>query len=112
MSRISSCSFARTRAGREQGRGCRRKAGGSPVERVETREETFMKDVTRTLARFVAQTQWEDIPPKVRHEAKRALVNYFAVALAGCSDPGISQAVNVYGRFSSGREAGLVGREE
>ena len=71
-----------------------------------------MKDITRTLASFVAQTQWEDVPPKVRHEAKRALVNYFAVALAGCSDPGISQAVNVYGRFSSGREAGLVGREE
>ena len=71
-----------------------------------------MKDITRTLASFVAQTQWEDIPPTVRHEAKRALVNYFAVALAGCSDPGISKAVNVYGRFSSGREAGLVGRGE
>jgi 2-methylcitrate dehydratase PrpD len=71
-----------------------------------------MKDITRMLASFVAQTQWEDIPPKVRHEAKRALMNYFAVALAGCSDPGISQAVNVYGRFSSGREAGLVGRGE
>ncbi|MDB5830743.1 MAG: hypothetical protein JWR14_573 [Caballeronia sp.] len=71
-----------------------------------------MKDITRTLASFVAQVQWEDIPPKVRHEAKRALVNYFAVALAGCSDPGISKAVNVYGRFSSGREAGLVGRGE
>jgi 2-methylcitrate dehydratase PrpD len=71
-----------------------------------------MKDITRTLASFVAQTQWEDIPPKVRHEAKRALVNYFAVALAGCSDPGISKAVNVYGRFSSGHEAGLVGRGE
>lgn len=71
-----------------------------------------MKDITRTLASFVAQAQWEDIPPKVRHEAKRALVNYFAVALAGCSDPGIGKAVNVYGRFSSGREAGLVGRGE
>ena len=71
-----------------------------------------MKDITRTLASFVAQTQWEDIPPKVRHEAKRALVNYFAVALAGCSDPGISKAVDVYCRFSSGREAGLIGRGE
>jgi 2-methylcitrate dehydratase PrpD len=71
-----------------------------------------MKDITRRLASFVAQTQWEDIPPKVRHEAKRALVNYFAVALAGCSDPGIGKAVSVYCRFSSGREAGLVGRGE
>ena len=71
-----------------------------------------MKDITRRLASFVAQTQWEDIPQKVRHEAKRALVNYFAVALAGCSDPGISKAVSVYGRFSSGHEAGLIGRGE
>src|SRR5476651_1905601 len=71
-----------------------------------------MKGITRTLASFVAQTQWEDIPSKVRHEAKRALVNYFAVALAGCSDPGIGKAVGVYCRFSSGREAGLIARGE
>jgi len=66
--------------------------------------------VTRALAEFVEQMQWHDIPPKVRHEAKRSLVNYFAVSLAGCADAGIDQAVNVYTRFSAGSEAGLVGR--
>jgi 2-methylcitrate dehydratase PrpD len=75
-----------------------------------------MKDgdlpVTRTLAEFVERTQWRDVPFVVRHEAKRSLVNYFAVALAGASDPGIDKAVNVYGRFRAGSEAGLIGRAE
>ena len=39
---------------------------------------------TETLARFVVDTRWEDIPETARHEAKRALLNFFAVAIAGC----------------------------
>ncbi|RAR51525.1 2-methylcitrate dehydratase PrpD [Paraburkholderia unamae] len=68
--------------------------------------------VTRTLAAFIAQTQWADVPADVRHEAKRALVNYFAVALAGAHDPTIEKAVGVYGRFSANEHASLVGRRE
>ena len=45
-------------------------------------------DVTTCLAHYVAATRWEDVPPDVRHQAKRSLVNLFAVALAGCrTDP-------------------------
>ena len=40
--------------------------------------------VTQDLARFVVAAQWGDIPQTIRHEAKRALLNFFAVALAGC----------------------------
>ena len=40
--------------------------------------------VTANLARFVAETRWDDIPEPARHAAKRALMNFFAVALAGC----------------------------
>ena len=40
--------------------------------------------VTQRLARFVVEARWEDIPPPVRHQAKRSLMNFFAVALAGC----------------------------
>ena len=40
--------------------------------------------VTQTLARFVAETRWETLPDPVRHEAKRALLNFFAVTIAGC----------------------------
>ncbi len=39
---------------------------------------------TQALARFVAETRREELPDPVRHEAKRALLNFFAVAIAGC----------------------------
>jgi 2-methylcitrate dehydratase PrpD len=67
---------------------------------------------TQQLAQFVERTRWDDIPEAVRHEAKRSLVNYFAVAFAGCADPSIDQAVNVYRRFRAGYDASLIGRAE
>ena len=36
---------------------------------------------TETLARFVVHTQREGIPTEARHEATRALLNFFAVEL-------------------------------
>ncbi|SEJ44378.1 MmgE/PrpD family protein [Paraburkholderia diazotrophica] len=68
--------------------------------------------LTRTLAGFVADTQWQDLPAAVRSEAKRALVNYFAVALAGSHDPTLDKAVSVYGRFRADDNATIVGRSE
>jgi 2-methylcitrate dehydratase PrpD len=67
---------------------------------------------TQQLARFVERTHWSDIPDTVRHEAKRSLVNYFAVAFAGCADPSIDTALNVYRRFRAGHDASLIGRAE
>ncbi|CAB3769972.1 MmgE/PrpD family protein [Paraburkholderia humisilvae] len=67
---------------------------------------------TRQLAQFVERTRWSDIPEAVRHEAKRALVNYFAVGFAGCADPSIGKAVQVYRRLRAGYEASLIGRAE
>ena len=43
--------------------------------------------VTQTLARFAVEARWDDVPDAARHEAKRALMNFFAVALAGCRAP-------------------------
>lgn len=65
-----------------------------------------------TLAQFVERTQWDDLPIEVRHEAVRALVNYFAAALAGCADPAIERAAAVFRRFRAGDDAGLIGRRE
>lgn len=69
-------------------------------------------EVSRQLAKFTASFQWDDVPEHVRHEAKRSLLNYFATALSACYDPTIEKAVNVYGKFSSGRDASLIGRSE
>jgi 2-methylcitrate dehydratase PrpD len=68
--------------------------------------------LTRSLARFVAGTQWGDLPANVRNEAKRSLVNYFAVALAGSHDPTLDKAVHVYQRFRADESASIVGRSE
>jgi 2-methylcitrate dehydratase PrpD len=40
--------------------------------------------VTRRLAEFLADSQWQDIPDKVRHEAKRTVLNFAGTALGGC----------------------------
>ena len=68
--------------------------------------------VTHTLARFVVETRWEDIPEQARHEAKRALLNFFAVALAGCRTPPIEMALKSLAEFSGGKQATIVGRSE
>jgi len=33
-------------------------------------------EVTRTLARYIVQSRYEEIPAPVRHEAARALLNW------------------------------------
>jgi 2-methylcitrate dehydratase PrpD len=68
--------------------------------------------VTQRLAQWVADTAWQDVPAVVRHEAKRSLVNYLAVALAGCTDPTLDKAVRTYQRFSAGERASVIGRVE
>jgi 2-methylcitrate dehydratase PrpD len=66
--------------------------------------------VTETLARFVADTH--DIPDPVKHEAKRALLNFFAVALAGCRTGPVETALKSLAEFSGGKQATIVGRRE
>ena len=68
--------------------------------------------VTESLARNVVATRWEDIPPHVRHQAKRSLVNYFAVTLAGCRSQPIEIALRSLAEFADRRQAALVGRSE
>lgn len=68
--------------------------------------------VTPTLARFVADTRWEDVPDPVKHEAKRALLNFFAVALAGCRTGPVELALTSLSEFSGGKQATIVGRRE
>jgi 2-methylcitrate dehydratase PrpD len=66
--------------------------------------------ISSRLAAFAARTQWTDLPPEVRHEAKRALVNFFATALAGCNDPALQAAEKVFSRFRSDSACSVIGR--
>lgn len=67
-------------------------------------------DVSLPLAQFIHNCHWSDIPEVVRHEAKRSLLNYFSTALSACFDPTIERAAQVYGRFSVGPQATVIGR--
>jgi 2-methylcitrate dehydratase PrpD len=73
---------------------------------------TSAADVTERLTRFVAASRWEDVPEKVRHEAKRSLVNFFGTALGGCTDAAADHLVSVLSAFSGPPKATLIGRRE
>jgi 2-methylcitrate dehydratase PrpD len=67
--------------------------------------------VTGPLADFVARTRWEDLPQAVRHEAKRSLLNYFGVALAGSRDPVVDKVMTVL-QLDCAARATVIGRSE
>src|SRR6266852_6577169 len=68
--------------------------------------------VTQSLARFVDEARWNDIPELVRHQAKRALLNFFAVALAGCRTGPVEIALQSLAEFSDRKQATVIGRGE
>jgi len=68
--------------------------------------------VTQGLARHIVATRWEDVPREVRHQAKRSLVNFFAVTLAGCRSRPIEIALRSLSEFSGGKPVSLIGRSE
>jgi 2-methylcitrate dehydratase PrpD len=68
--------------------------------------------VTRELAEFVAGSQWRDIPPEVRREGVRGLLNFAGCALGGCSDEAMGLAIRVLGPSFGAPLAGIIGRGE
>jgi 2-methylcitrate dehydratase PrpD len=68
--------------------------------------------LSHPLAEYIERATWADIPSSVGHEAKRALVNYFAVCMAGCSDPDVVKAAKLFSRYNAGNQAHLIGRSE
>lgn len=55
-----------------------------------------MIDASQRLADFVAQSRWEHLPPPVRHEAKRAVLNFAGCLAAGRREPEIRLLREVY----------------
>jgi 2-methylcitrate dehydratase PrpD len=69
-------------------------------------------DASKTLARFVVESDWDDLPPEVRHQTKRSLLNFFAVALSGCRDQAVETALGVLSEFAGKQTATIIGRAE
>ena len=67
---------------------------------------------TQTLARFVAESRWGDIPSAMRHEAKRAVLNWMGCAIGGCRDDTVERALAALNEFSGPRTSSLIGRHD
>jgi len=52
--------------------------------------------LTSALARFLAQSRWEDVPATIRHEGKRGILNALGCILAGRDDPAIAIVRQVF----------------
>jgi 2-methylcitrate dehydratase PrpD len=67
---------------------------------------------TRTLAEYIVTSRWEDVPPDIRHEAARSLVNYLGCAVGGSGDAAVTAAIRAFGPYSGSRLAAVLGRAE
>ena len=67
-------------------------------------------EVTRTLARFIVNHRYADIPEKVRHEAARSFLNWVGCAVGGSRHETVENALAALSEFSGPREATVLGR--
>jgi len=68
--------------------------------------------VTATLARYVVNSRWEDIPQRVRHEASRALLNWLGCAIGACRHATVERALAAVQPFCGPPQAAVLGRSE
>jgi 2-methylcitrate dehydratase PrpD len=67
---------------------------------------------TKELASYLIQSRWEDIPQDVRHEAKRAILNYVGCAVGGSREPAVDIAMRAMKPFSGEATARVFARTE
>jgi 2-methylcitrate dehydratase PrpD len=66
-------------------------------------------EITRTLAEFVHETEFEDIPQRVVQKAKECFLDWLGVTLAGTTDP-VAAIITRYCRsFGGSPEASIIG---
>lgn len=70
------------------------------------------KGVTRTLARYIVDARYEDLPANVRKEGTRTLLNWIGVAVGGSRHETVDRAVAALTPFSGPAQAHLLGRKE
>ena len=67
-------------------------------------------EVTRTLARFIVNHRYPDVPQKVRHEAARSILNWVGCAVGASRHETAERALAALDAFSGPREATVLGR--
>ena len=67
---------------------------------------------TNALASYVVTNRLDDIPEDVRHEARRAIVNYMGCAVGGSQHPAVDIAIRALGPYAGRPTASILGRPE
>jgi 2-methylcitrate dehydratase PrpD len=70
------------------------------------------REVTRTLARFIVSSGFEDLPAPVRHEGARTLLNWVGCAIGGSRHETVANAMAALSPFFGPGQATLLGRGE
>lgn len=68
--------------------------------------------VTRILAHYIVTAKYEDLPPNVRKEGVRTLMNWVGVAIGGSHHQTVDIAASALAPFSGPAKASLFGRSE
>jgi 2-methylcitrate dehydratase PrpD len=67
-------------------------------------------EITRTLARYVLQSRYADIPQPVRHEAARSFLNWMGCAVGASGHETVGRALAALSPFSGPAQATVLGR--
>jgi len=69
-------------------------------------------DVTRELAKYLVSSSLKEVPEGVRHEARRAILNYVGCAIGGSRQEAVEIAARVLGPYSGPGTSSVLGRGE
>jgi 2-methylcitrate dehydratase PrpD len=69
-------------------------------------------NVTRTLAQFVVDSRFDDVPTCAVHEARRALLHWIGCAVGGSHEQSVDSALAAVTQFSGPPQASVFGRSE
>lgn len=67
---------------------------------------------TKTLASYLVSSRLEDIPEDVRHQSRRALLNYIGCAVGGSREPAVETALRALEPYFGKPTARLLARPE
>lgn len=71
-----------------------------------------MADESRDLARYVREARWSDLPEQVRHEGRRAFLNWVGCAFGGARHPAVDALLATVTEFAGKPQATVLARSE
>jgi 2-methylcitrate dehydratase PrpD len=72
----------------------------------------YVLSETKALATYLVNSRLEDIPEDVRHESRRALLNYIGCAVGGSREPAVETALRALTPYFGKPTTGLLARTE